>query len=223
MRRPLSAALLALAAVAALVAAPQPAEAAETIGTVLVIPGQSTDLVPIRLRTSRGCPATANTYFARMRGAGFPPDGIIVTAPISAGLSYREGFDVYMALPMRDFADLNGVKTLSGRYDITVYCVDKFPSRDKGDFTGALEFTSPTSYRALGASMPTGAPPLPVVVGGDGAAVEQGLNPLSSPVPPPNASAQVQPGPSLVPIALVVLIAAAAAGGLLLRLRRRRP
>lgn len=170
-----------------------PAAHAETIGTVLVVPGESIDLAAIRLRTSQGCPATANAFYARMWGQGFPAEGLVVTANTSAGISFAQGFDVYLAQTMRDFADLNSVPVLAGRYDIVVSCIDKFASRVKGEFTGALEFTSPNTYRAVGDSMPAGPPPPAIVVGGDGALVEQGLNPLDS-VPAPGQPAPVQPG-----------------------------
>jgi hypothetical protein len=131
---------------------------ADPIGGVIVIPGAGTNLDPLRLRTSAGCPAQANAYYASMHGHGFPPDGQIVTAPIQAGLSHSSGFDVYVALVMRDYAD-NNHTTLAGRYDITVYCIDQLTQKSYGEFTGSLEFTSPTTYEAIGAAKPVGAPP----------------------------------------------------------------
>lgn len=174
-----------------------PVAHAQPIGTVLVIPGDSIDLAAIRLRTSRGCPATANAYYTRMFGQGFPAEGLVVTTNISAGLSFTTGFDVYLAQTMKDFADLNGVPVLAGRYNFVVYCIDKFPTRVKGEFTGALEFTSPTTYRAIGESMPSGPPPAPLVVGGDGLPVEEGLNPADSAATPPELGV---PDPAAPPV-----------------------
>lgn len=47
------------------------------------------------MRTSAGCPAQANAYYATMRGHDFSPDSQIVTANTKAGLSHGHGFDVW--------------------------------------------------------------------------------------------------------------------------------
>lgn len=140
---------------------------ADPIGGLLIIPGSGNDLTPIRLRTSAGCPAEASAYYARMKGQGFPPDGLVVTANTAAGMSHSFGFDVYLALIMRDFANDNHT-TLGGRYDITVFCVHRLTLQSYGEFTGSLEFTSPTYYEALGAAKPTEPPPPPLDLDGDG-------------------------------------------------------
>jgi hypothetical protein len=54
---------------------PGPARA-DPIGGVIVIPGTGTDLTAMRLRTSAGCPAQATAFYAKIRGLGFPPDGL---------------------------------------------------------------------------------------------------------------------------------------------------
>jgi len=146
--------------------APAPA-LADPIGGVIVIPGAGTDLDPMRLRTSAGCPAQANAYYASMRGHGLSPDGQIITAPIQAGLSHSSGFDVYVALVMRDYANNNNT-TLAGRYDITVYCIDQLTQNNYGEFTGSLRFTSPSTYEAIGAAKPVGSPPPPLPLAGVG-------------------------------------------------------
>jgi hypothetical protein len=147
---------------------------ADPIGGVIVIPGTGTELDPIRLRTSAGCPAQADAYYASMRGHGFPPDGQIITAPIQAGLSHSSGFDVYVALVMRDYAD-NNHTALVGRYDITVYCIDQLTQKSYGEFTGSLGFTSPTTYEAIGGAKPVGPPPSALPLD------EVGLAPASPP------------------------------------------
>ena len=164
---------------------------ANPIGRVIVIPGSGSDLTAIRLRTSAGCPAKADAYYATMKGHGFRPDGQIVTSNISAGLSHSFGFDVYLAQIMRDFATQNRT-TLSGRYDITVLCIDSFTVNSFGEFTGALEFTNPTTYHALGDARPTGPLPAPLALAGDGSA----LPPAPIPAPPPvdAPTAVVPPG-----------------------------
>jgi hypothetical protein len=162
---------------------------ADPIGGVIVIPGTGTNLDPIRLRTSTGCPAKASAYYATMRGQGFPPGGQIITTTTEAGLSHSIGFDVYVALVMRDYADKNHT-ILAGRYDITVYCTDDLGLESYGEFTGSLEFTSPTAYEAIGAAKPVGSPPPPLA--GDGSALAM------EPAPPPTgpATAPGHPAPS---------------------------
>src|ERR1700742_3889558 len=116
-----------------------PASAAtEPAGGLIVIPGTGNDLTPLRLRTSAGCPAPATAFYATMKGHGFPPDGQVVTANTKAGMSHSVGFDVYVALIMRDYAHDNN-PTLGGRYDITVLCIDRLTLQSYGEFTGSLE------------------------------------------------------------------------------------
>lgn len=134
---------------------------ADPIGGVIIIPGGGSDLDPIRLRTSAGCPSRANAFYSKMRGHGLPLDGQVITANTNAGMSHSVGFDVYVALIMRDYAEDNHT-TLGGRYDITVYCVNRLTLQSYGEFTGSLEFTSPTHYEALGAAKPVGPPPPPL-------------------------------------------------------------
>ncbi len=163
---------------------------ADPIGGLIVIPGLGSDLTPIRVHTSAGCPANSNAYEAKMKGRGFPPAGQVVTANTKAGLSHSVGFDAYFLLIMRDFATRNHT-TLGGRYDITVYCIDAFTLNDYGEFAGSLEFSSPIHYEALGAAQPIGPPPPSLEQATDGSA----LPPQSAALPSP-ATSQVVPPPS---------------------------
>ena len=158
---------------------------ADPIGGLIVIPGAGTNLDPIRLRTSSGCPAQATAYYATMRGHGFPIDGQTITSNTEAGLSHRIGFDVYVALVMQDYADANRT-TLTGRYDITVYCINRVTQKSFGEFTGSMEFTSPTAYQALGAAKPVGPPPPPLADPGSVVALDP-ASPLTGPAPAPGA------------------------------------
>lgn len=134
---------------------------ADPIGGVIVIPGSGTNLDPIRLRTSAGCPTPATAYYATMRGHGFPADGQVIASNTEAGLSHKMGFDVYVAQVIQDYANANHA-TLAGRYDITVYCINHVTLKDYGEFSGSLEFASPTTYQALGVAKPLGPPPPPL-------------------------------------------------------------
>lgn len=159
---------------------------ADPIGGVIVIPGTGTNLDPLRLRTSSGCPAQASAYYATMHGHGLPLDGQIITSTIEAGLSHSIGFDVYPALVMQDYADENHT-TLAGRYDITVFCTDRFAMESYGEFAGSLDFTNPTTYEAIGAAKPVGAPPPPLPMAGDVPMfAPDPASPATGPVPAPH-------------------------------------
>lgn len=153
-------AVLVTVALGLLVPVVPPLALADPIGGVIIIPSAGSDLTPIRLRTSAGCPTQTSKFYATMRGQGFPPDGQIITSGTEAGLSTSSGFDVYVARIMRDYAAEHRT-TLTGRYDITVHCTDSLAVANYGEFTGSLEFSSPTTYRAIGTAKPPASPPAP--------------------------------------------------------------
>lgn len=175
---------------------PVPAPAlADPIGGLIIIPGSGGDLDPIRLRTSAGCPSKANAFYAKMRGHGLPPDGQVVTANTDAGMSHRIGFDAYVALIMRDYATDNHT-TLGGRYDITLYCVNRLTLQSYGEFTGSLEFASSTHYEALGAAKPIGPPPPPLERADLGSPAALDAAPPPAGTSPPNPAVQAPPEPA---------------------------
>ncbi|GHJ49225.1 hypothetical protein Cs7R123_65670 [Catellatospora sp. TT07R-123] len=135
---------------------------AEKLGGLVVYPGASLDTASIKVVTARGCPSTADAYYVKVRGHGFPADGLVVTQTTDAGLSHTDGFAAYFALTMMDFAADQHTK-LSGTYDVTLYCIDAFTQESRGEFTGSIRFSSPTRYQAVGAAMP---PPSPSAVPG---------------------------------------------------------
>lgn len=193
----LSRAAFLVAVVLGVLVATTPAPAlADPIGGVIIIPGTGTNLDPMRLRTSAGCPAQANAFYATMRGLDFPPDGQIITSPTKAGLSHSIGFDVYVALIMRDYAVKNRT-TLGGRYDITVYCINRLTQQSFGEFTGSLQFTSPTTYEAIGAAKPVGTPPPPRELAADGSAIDPDA--ASAPTGPPLAPSAAAQAPGIDP------------------------
>jgi hypothetical protein len=159
---------LALASGVWLAGSAAPAQA-DPIGGLIVIPGSGSDVSAMRVRTSAGCPAKADGFYATMKGPGFSPAGQIVTSNTRAGLSHSFGFDAYFMLIPRDYAKRNHA-TLGGRYDITVSCIDSFTMQDYRDFTGSIDFTSATHYEALGAAKPIGPPPPAHALAGDGSA-----------------------------------------------------
>lgn len=126
-----------------------PAAAADRIGGLLVTPGESADTATIQLRTSAGCPAQADAYYATAKGHGFPAKGQVIAPNGDAGLSHDGPFVVHVAQTLRDFAADNNAE-LSGRYELSVLCIDSFSQRSYGEFTAELEFASPTRYEAIG-------------------------------------------------------------------------
>ncbi|MFF0148024.1 hypothetical protein ATK36_2022 [Amycolatopsis sulphurea] len=125
-----------------------PNEPLRTAGLV-VTPGDSADAAPMKLHTSGGCPAGADAYNAVMRGHGLPKDGVVITATTSAGMSRKQGFDVYPSETLHDFAaDAN--TTFTGDYQVSVYCVDSFSQEHKVEFAGTIRVSAPGRYAALG-------------------------------------------------------------------------
>ncbi|MEU6643438.1 hypothetical protein ABZ863_12910 [Saccharomonospora sp. NPDC046836] len=137
-----------LAASAAVFLAPAAAQADE-LGGLEITPGASADIAVIQLRTSAGCPAQADAYYATVTGSGFAAPGAVVVPNGSAGLSHDGPFVVHLQQTMKDFAADAGT-TLSGGYTFTVFCIDSFSQRSFGEFTGALRFATPTRYEAIG-------------------------------------------------------------------------
>lgn len=174
----------------ALIAGPAPSAA----GALTFTPAASIDTAAIRVTTPAGCPDRADTYHAIARGSGFPAEGQVVTAPTGAGISHRAGFDVYFAQTMKDFAADNRT-TLSGRYDVSVYCSDGFTGQVFAEFTGAITFTTPTSWSSG-----------PVAVGAAAGP------PVSAPtVPPDPEAAPAAPASRSAPVAWIVAAIAALA------------
>lgn len=133
-------------------------EPLRTAGLV-VTPGESADAATMMLRTAAGCPADADAYNAVMRGHGLPEEGLVITATTSAGMSYSHGFEVYPALTLRDFAADAGT-TLTGDYEVAVYCVDSFAQQAKSEFTATIRISAPGRYAAVGeAKGPAALPP----------------------------------------------------------------
>jgi hypothetical protein len=174
---------------ALLLATPATADAAPS-GTLTFFPSTSIAEAAIKARTSAGCPDQADSYLAVAKGHGFPATGQIITTPTAAGISHTDGFDVYFAQTMKDFAADNHT-TLQGRYDIAVYCADSFRGTKFAQFTGALTFSSPSRYEASGpntmgsapAAAPTTAlapPPAPATTGENPAPIEPSATVLVS-------------------------------------------
>ncbi|WP_026421379.1 hypothetical protein [Actinokineospora inagensis] len=128
----------------------QPATAsADKLGGLLVTPGESVDLVPMRLKTDKGCPAGATGYLATINGHGL--DNVIVVPTSDVLLSHTQGFMVPVANTLHDYAEDNHT-TLQGRYDVTLKCIDAFSQQDFGDFTASIDIPAAGRYAAVGAA-----------------------------------------------------------------------
>ncbi|RJQ76292.1 hypothetical protein D5S17_18700 [Pseudonocardiaceae bacterium YIM PH 21723] len=129
-----------------------PAQAAP-LGGLYIVPGDSQDTSPMRLRTSGGCPAQADAFYAVAVGKGFPAEGQILTGNSDAGLSHNGPMDVFPFQTLKDYAD-DAKTTLDGQYAITVRCIESFSQNVLGEFTGALRFTDPHHYVTVEGSKP---------------------------------------------------------------------
>ncbi|MFE6839009.1 Ig-like domain repeat protein [Streptomyces sp. NPDC057705] len=123
---------------------------AAPIGTIDINPATGADTSGIAFTTSGACPANATNVLVKVEGSGFPAGGLNVVgnSPIT---TYPTGPGGGMVIPltstMRDYASQAGFTTLQGRYDFTVICRTAFNGTSLGDYTGAVWFTSNTTYQ----------------------------------------------------------------------------
>ncbi|GAA0247810.1 hypothetical protein GCM10010492_54430 [Saccharothrix mutabilis subsp. mutabilis] len=195
---------------------------AAPLGGLVVTPGESKDAAPVRLGTTAGCPAQSAGYYATMRGAGLPAEGLVIVPNGDVGLSHNGPFEVPMALTFKDFAADNNV-TFSGRYDIVLHCIDPFTQESHGEFTGTLDFVEPARYVAVGTAKGPQRPSTPLIVPADPPVGQPSDTPPPAPESTPAAAAPAETGggqPFLhIATGVVGGVAAIAAGS---ALRRRR-
>jgi hypothetical protein len=135
-----------------------PTAHAAVVGSLTVSPNAGTDITPIDVVTSGGCPLPATNTIARIYGQGFPPYGQNVVGNSSAGVSNSEPFDLPLVDTLRDFAGRQSTQvTFGGTYTLVVTCQDRTGRQNYGQFMGALRFTSPQAWIAGGTPTP---PPL---------------------------------------------------------------
>ncbi len=222
-----------VAAVAGAFALPGVAQAAP-LGDLVVTPGESRDAAPVQVGTSAGCPKEANGYVATMRGAGLPGEGLVIVANSDVGLAHDRGFEVPVALTFKDFAADNNV-SFSGKYELTLACIDTFTQQSFGEFTGTVDFVESERYVAVGAAKGPQRPTAPLIVPVDPGQAGQPGQPGQSGQPgesvPPSAAGQpgeVEPQAAresggqpflYIAIGVVGAVAVIAAGSFL---RRRR-
>ncbi|MFE2286365.1 Ig-like domain repeat protein [Streptomyces sp. NPDC059443] len=123
---------------------------AAPIGTIEINPATGADTSGIAFTTSGACPANATNVLVKVEGSGFPAGGLNVVGNSPIG-TYPTASNGGMVIPltstMRDYASQAGFTTLQGKYDFTVICRTAFNGTSLGDYTGAVWFTSNTTYQ----------------------------------------------------------------------------
>jgi len=157
-----TAGLAALAIPLTLVSGAMTAEAA-VIGTLTVNPPSGADDTPMSVVISAGCPTSAAQFQVMIRGSGFPAEGynIIGSTPLSSLTAGNGGtYSIVVSDTLRNYAaQQTPPATLNGRYDLTLTCRTALSPASLGDFTGAIQFDTPTTYHSLtGTPTPTGTP-----------------------------------------------------------------
>jgi hypothetical protein len=227
----------------AILATVPPTAHAAIVGTLRVTPSAGTDVTPIDVVTSGGCPLPATNTIARIYGHGFPPYGQNVVGNSAAGISHSESFDLPLLDTLRAFATRQSVPvTFTGTYTLVVTCQDRYAKQQYGQFMGALHFTSAQAWVAGGTPTP---PPLfassspqagvpaasfaaarPALSSSPASAPSAAVSSATGPAPPAVANASSQRHshtPLLVIVAVVVLTAAFFVGRLLIRRRVSAP
>jgi hypothetical protein len=135
------------------------AASAAVVGTITTsIPtGQDTD--SFSLVTSAACPGGTNLAVS-LTGPGFPAAGAAVVPSTSQSIyqvNASGGLVVPLTETMRQYANDNGVATLSGQYTFDLVCRNAFGATTFGDFTGSIWFTDNTHWQNTdpNASTPT--------------------------------------------------------------------
>ena len=132
---------------------------AATVGSLTTSVANGLDTTPFSVSTSAACPGGTNLSVS-LTGAGFPAAGVNAVANTSQSIYQTNssgGLVVPLTETMRQYANDNGVTTLSGRYDFDLMCRGAFGTTDFGDFTGSIWFTDNTHWQNTdpNASTPT--------------------------------------------------------------------
>ncbi|MEV4312600.1 Ig-like domain-containing protein [Actinocrispum sp. NPDC049592] len=120
---------------------------AGTLGTLTIQPPSGQDTTAPIVRTSAGCTADSDAYYAYVFGPGGFAPGLIATPTTDVNLSTTAGFPVQLGLSFKDIAVDNSTTVTPGKYDIRVSCIDSFSQEVKGTFDTSIWFTSATAYQ----------------------------------------------------------------------------
>jgi hypothetical protein len=120
---------------------------AGTLGTLTIQPATGQDTSAPIVRTSAGCAADSDAYYAFVFGPGGFSGGLIATPTTDVNFSTTAGFPVQLGLSFKDIALDNSTTVQPGEYDIVVSCVDSFAQEVKGTFDTSIWFTTATAYQ----------------------------------------------------------------------------
>ncbi len=162
------------------------------LGTLSFTPATGTTLSAITATTSGGCtPEATSGYHLRVTG---PHNfDVLITETTAADLSRTDPFPAAFGQTMQDASALQNppVPLMAGTYTVTLHCCDR--SRNvQATYTGALIFTSPTTYATDAPSTQT-----TTVPAGDGSALPPAAEPPHGAAQDPAApafAASPQPG-----------------------------
>ncbi len=188
------------------------AETVPTVGTLTLNPATGTDEELISLVSSAACPGGTNLQ-GLVFGAGFPVDGFGVTAN-QAQSNFPVDGQGHLTVPlsdtMRGFAQKNGFSTLAGKYEFRLRCRAKLGTTYFGDFVGAINFNTPTSYTTVDTTPVATATSTALTVTPNGSATVGGDVKLSAAVTPA-ADGTVQFLDGSTPLGAPVAVTAGAA------------
>lgn len=142
------------AAVVLVVLSAVPAAAAETPGTLLVIPARGTIDSPVDVVTSGLC-TRGVTFVVAVRGEGIDP----VTSGNAVGNTelrvlepapYPGHHAVPLSRTLREYFTINGIGAARGNYDLVFACRDRLDSADLQTFAATIRIDKSGAYQALG-------------------------------------------------------------------------
>ncbi|HEY0804272.1 MAG TPA: Ig-like domain-containing protein [Pseudonocardiaceae bacterium] len=147
---------------------------AAVVGTLTPSLANGLDTTPFSLTTSAACPGGTNLSIL-LTGSGFPAAGVNAVANTAQSIyqtTASGGLVVPLTETMRQYANDNGVTTLTGQYNFDLMCRGAFGATSFGDFTGSVWFTDNTHWQSTNpnAATPTTttvspSPASPVTVG----------------------------------------------------------
>jgi hypothetical protein len=136
-------------------AAPPPG----SLGSLGLTPATGTDLDNPTVTTSAGCPNTADQFNVVVTGPNGFNTPVITTSDV--GISFTGPFSAKFGQDMKDAAAEQGKTLVAGEYDVSLRCVDGLTGDVKGNFTTAMNFSSPTAYTSAGPTPTPGTHPHP--------------------------------------------------------------
>jgi hypothetical protein len=150
---------LALMAAGAAVLMAAPASAADSPAELTFTPTTGKDVTYPVVHTAAGCPADSDSYWVTVTGPGLFATPQLLVPPGDVDFSHDSGFDVQIAVTMKDAAEALGLSAVPvGDYQVTLNCVISFPGDVKKTYGGVMHFATETDYTTGPAASPSGSP-----------------------------------------------------------------